>query len=119
MGKSKSKPENKSEHSTPHLNLPERMTLPANIPQIPKTIKLAWLSPKTTPLLETTSTHSNSGSNFSKFAEQAAQQQKQRMKEIVDQEEISREQDIIKPLLVQYLNRNGYLNKKNMIFCHM
>ena len=60
------------------------MTLPANIPQIPK-LELQWLSPKTTPLLETTSTssipllettstHSNPDSIFSKFVEQAAQQ---------------------------------------------
>jgi hypothetical protein len=146
MGKSKSKPKNKSDHSTPHLNLPERMTLPANIPQIPKTTKFAWLSPKTTttpsipllettstpsipllettstsstpllettttpsiPLLETTSTHSNSGSNFSKFAEQAAQQQKQRMKVNILKRKTRREQERIKPLLVKYLQ--SYLN---------
>lgn len=63
-------------------------------------------------MLETTSTHSNPDSIFSKFVEQAAQQQQQqKMKGIVDQEN-AREQERIKPLLVKYLNDNGYLNKK-------
>jgi hypothetical protein len=49
-------------------------------------------------------------SNFVQYANQAAEQQQQQ--EIANQEEISRKQKRIKPLLVKYLKDNGYLNQK-------
>jgi hypothetical protein len=113
MVKSKSKPEHKSERSTQHLNLRERMTLPANIQQNPK-LELQWLSPKTIPLLETTTTpsipllettttHSNHGSILSKFADEANLQRQRRINENILKRKTRREQDRIKPLLVKYL----------------
>ena len=51
-------------------------------------------------------------SNFFQFANQAAEHQQRQMNIIRDQEEISREQERIKPLLVKYLKDNGYLNKE-------
>ena len=111
MSKRKRDSDSDSDSDTQHLNPREIMTFPADITQNSKTINLAWLSPKTTPTPTPTPTHSNPGSNFSKFAEQAAQQQQKKMKVIVDQEN-ARKQKIIKPLLVKYLNDNGYLNKE-------
>jgi hypothetical protein len=105
MGKSKSKIEPKSEHSARSLiNQPTRMKAINNIPQTTPT-------PTPTP----TSWLNISNSNFSDFEKQAAEHQQRQMNIIRDQEEISQKQERIKPLLVKYLYKNGYLNKKRYI----
>ena len=125
MPKSKSTPKHKSEHSEhPLINPPTRTTMKSEVntqhvfkpkfqwqsqtTPISSTPLLETTSTPSIPLLETTSTHSNPDSNFSKFAEQAAQQQKQRMKVNILKRKTRREQERIKPLLVKYLQ--SYLN---------
>ena len=86
----------KSEH--PFINKPIRMKAINYIPQTPKndTTPISWSK-----LDEI---------NLEYFLKQTDQQE-QPMKEIVDQEN-AQKQERIKPLLVKYLNDNGYLNKK-------
>jgi hypothetical protein len=89
MGKSKSKSkiEPKSERSErPLINQPTRMKAINNIPQTTQT-PTSWLEYKTI--------------DFDSFKKQTAEQQQQQ--EIANQEEISRKQKRIKPLLVKYL----------------
>ena len=101
MGKSKSKPKNKSDHSErPLINPPTRTTT------IKSEVNTQPLS-QTTPIPWSELNEIKLGS----FLKQTDQQQ-QKMKKIVDQEENAREQERIKPLLVKYLNDNGYLNKE-------
>jgi hypothetical protein len=101
MGKSKSKPKDKSVHSEhPLINPPTRTT----------TIKSEV---NTQPLSQTTPKQWSdlNDINLESFLKQTDQQQ-QKMKKIVYQEENARERERIKPLLVKYLNDNGYLNKE-------
>ena len=51
-------------------------------------------------------------SNFLQFANQTAEHQQQQRQVIADREKITREQEQIKPLLVEYLRRYSFLDTK-------
>ena len=108
MSKSKIAP--KSYHSEhPFINPPTRMTLPANIPQNPKTIKLACHSQTSlTPIPWS----EGKETGFRSFVEHVGEQQQQQRQVIADREKITQERERIKPLLVEYLRRYSFLDTK-------
>ena len=90
----------------------KRMEGEANTQQTAKP-KLQWL-PQTTPTPIQIPWSELNTIKLGSFLKQTDRQEQQ-MKEIVYQEENARKQKIIKPLLVKYLNDNGYLNKERYI----